>query len=48
MTDDENKYPLNKYLEFPALLAYVLSLKVNLRKKLEEAYKAGDLNTQGI
>jgi len=43
MTADENKYPLNKYLEFPVLLAYVLSLKVNLRKKLEEAYKAGDL-----
>jgi len=42
MTENENKYPLNKYLEFPALLAYVLSLKVNIRKKLEEAYKNND------
>jgi len=33
---------LNKYLEFPALMAYVLSLKVNIRKKLEEAYKNND------
>eukprot|EP00833_Pecoramyces_ruminatium_P013530 jgi/Orpsp1_1/1187562/evm.model.d7180000058620.1 len=42
ITANEKKYPLNKYLEFPALLAYVLSLKVNIRKKLEEAYKNND------
>jgi len=40
--DNPKKYPLNKYLEFPALMAYVLSLKVNIRKKLEEAYKNND------
>ncbi|KAI8320034.1 glycoside hydrolase [Martensiomyces pterosporus] len=36
------RYPLNRLLRMPGLLARVLSLKCNLRKRLAEPYRAGD------
>ncbi|KAJ2801647.1 hypothetical protein H4R20_003589 [Coemansia guatemalensis] len=36
------RYPLNRLLRMPGLLARVLSLKCNLRERLVQPYKAGD------
>ncbi|KAJ1938326.1 hypothetical protein FBU59_004473, partial [Linderina macrospora] len=36
------RYPLNRLLRMPGLLARVLSLKAHLREKLVEPYRAGD------
>ncbi|KAJ1854242.1 hypothetical protein LPJ76_004194 [Coemansia sp. RSA 638] len=36
------RYPLNRLLRMPGLLARVLSLKCNLRDRLARPYKAGD------